>query len=76
MKKSRIEQLKVANEVVNHANPVMKEEVDWIIEIAEYYESKIHELYHQQCRLENGEIDGFDFGEAVSDIINSTYIRL
>ena len=74
--KRRIEQLKLANEIINHKNPAMKEEVNWIIEVAEYYENKIREMYIQQSRLENGEIDGFDFGEAVSEIIDSTYIRI
>ena len=75
MKRNRLEQLKLDNEVVNHSNSVFKEEVEWLISVVEYYEMKIKALYEVENALDNGDLDGFDHSEKMSEIVNSIYLR-
>lgn len=73
---TRIEKLREINAVVNHSNPMMKEEVDWVISVAKHYESIFREMLKQKNRLDGGEIDGFDFAEKIYDILDLIYIRI
>lgn len=75
MKRNRLDQLKFDNEVVNHSNPVFKDEVSWLISVVEYYEMKIKTLYEVEKSLENGELDGFDYSEKMSEVVNDIHLR-